>query len=201
MAQKDIISIRPYPTIPNIQLVQILHAWKTVVFGSSMWLDVHTYFSSLLYKNTVIAKILSPSPTFCILTYLFHLVYDFLGVITITSIVFCLHCVLKVSQMELTCSLTWFFFICCGPLDPFCISSKEKNPFHMIYLSQVSHRYRCMFTQQRSPEFGHWWTPRTSNKAPLLFLLCPRDWRSRGILFLSCLSFCHSVILSSSLKF
>ena len=30
--------------------------------------------------------------------------------------------------------------------------------------------------------------------------LCPRDRRSGGILFLSCLSFCHYVILSSSLK-
>ena len=28
------------------------------------------------------------------------------------------------------------------------------------------------------------------------FFLCPRDRRSGGILFLSCLSFCHSVILS-----
>ena len=37
--------------------------------------------------------------------YLFRLVYDFLGLITITSIVFCLHCVLKVSQTELTCLL------------------------------------------------------------------------------------------------
>ena len=40
---------------------------------------------------------------------------------------------------------------------------------------------------------------RGSRYLPKMCILCPQDQKSGGILFLSCLSFCHSVLLSETL--
>ena len=77
---------------------------------------------------------------------------------------------------EFTCQTACIYLVVI-----FCRKIHEKN-YELIYIRTVS----TIYIKSKYLHF----------ESMIQRFLCPRDRRSGGILFLSCLSFCHSVILS-----